>query len=111
MRFGVHIPTCIEGMMHPVPFAGPQDLVPIALLAEELGYDSVGGNDHMTTQQYVRTQFATAPNYYELLITLTFVAARTSRIRLATCLLVLPLRDIVVAASSLPPSTSSRADA
>ena len=42
MRFGVHIPTCIEGLTDPVPFAGPQDLVPIALLAEELG-DAFGG--------------------------------------------------------------------
>ena len=87
--------------MHPVPFAGPDDLLPIALRAEELGYDSVGGNDHMTTQQYVRTQFAAPPNFYELLITLAFAAARTSRIRVMTCLLVVPLRHVVVAAKQL----------
>ena len=30
MRFGVHIPTCIEGMMYPVPFAKPADILPTA---------------------------------------------------------------------------------
>ena len=34
MRFGVHIPTCIEGMMYPVPFAKPSDILPTALLCE-----------------------------------------------------------------------------
>ena len=51
LRFGVHIPTCIEGMMYPVPFAKPADILPTALLAERLGFDSVWGNDHMTTQR------------------------------------------------------------
>jgi probable F420-dependent oxidoreductase len=101
LKFGVHVPTCIEGMMYPVPFAGPDDLLPMAMLAERLGYDSVGGNDHMTTQRYVREQFATPPNFYELVVTLAYVAARTTRIRLATCLLVLPLRHVVVAAKQL----------
>jgi len=49
LRFGVHIPTCIEGMMYPVPFARPDDILPTAQLAERVGFDSVWGNDHMTT--------------------------------------------------------------
>ena len=61
LKFGVHIPTCIEGMMYPVPFATPADIVPTALLCERLGYDSVWGNDHMTTQRYVRREFPSPP--------------------------------------------------
>ena len=38
MRFGVHIPTCIEGMMYPVPFARPEDVLPTARLCERLGF-------------------------------------------------------------------------
>jgi len=74
LRFGVHIPTCIEGMMYPIPFARPSDILPTALLCEELGYDSVWGNDHMTTQRYVQREFAEPPNFYEPLITFTYVA-------------------------------------
>src|SRR5262249_1532219 len=76
-RFGVHIPTAIGGMMSPVPFAAPEDILPLALLAERLGFDSVWGNDHMTTQRYVQREWPEPPNFFEPLITFTYVAART----------------------------------
>lgn len=98
MRFGVHIPTCIEGMMYPVPFARPEDVLPTALLCERLGYDSVWGNDHMTTQRYVQREFAEPPNFYEPLVTFAYCASRTTRLRFATGILVLPMRHTVVAA-------------
>ena len=81
MRFGVHIPTCIEGMMYPVPFAKPSDILPTALLCERLGFDSVWGNDHMTTQRYVQKEFPDPPNFFEPLMTFAYCASRTSRLR------------------------------
>ncbi len=101
MKFGLSIPTCIEGMMYPIPFAKPSDILPMALAAEELGYDSVWGNDHMTTQRYVQREFAEPPNYYEPLVTFTWVAARTTRLQVCTCVLVLPMRHVVVAAKQV----------
>jgi probable F420-dependent oxidoreductase len=101
LRFGVHIPTCIEGMMYPIPFARPADILPTALLCEQLGFDSVWGNDHMTTQRYVQREFPEPPNFYEPLITFTYVAARTTRLRLCTGILVLPMRHMVVAAKQV----------
>ena len=101
LAFGLHIPTCIEGMMYPIPFARPADILPMALAAEELGYDSVWGNDHMTTQRYVQREFADPPNYYEPLVTFTWVAARTTRLKVCTCILVLPMRHVVVAAKQV----------
>ena len=86
MRFGVHIPTCIEGMMYPVPFAKPSDILPTALLCEELGFDSVWGNDHITT---------------EPLITFSYCAARTTRLRFATGIIVLPMRNMPVLAKQV----------
>src|SRR5207237_2476077 len=101
LKFGVHIPTCIEGMMYPVPFARPQDILPVALLAERLGFDSVWGNDHMTTQRYVQREWPEPPSFYEPLITFTYVAARTERIRLATGIIVLPMRTMPVLAKQV----------
>jgi probable F420-dependent oxidoreductase len=101
MRFGVHIPTCIEGMMYPVPFARPEDIVPTAQLAERVGFHSVWGNDHMTTQRYVQREWADPPNFYEPLITFTYVAAQTERIRLATGIIVLPMRTMPVLAKQV----------
>jgi probable F420-dependent oxidoreductase len=101
LSFGVHIPTCIEGMMYPVPFARPADVLPTALLCERLGFDSVWGNDHMTTQRYVQREFADPPSFYEPLITFAYVASRTTRLRLCTGILVLPMRHMVVAAKQV----------
>jgi probable F420-dependent oxidoreductase len=101
MNFGVHIPTCIEGMMFPIPFARPADIVPMAVLAEQLGFDSVWGNDHMTTQRYVQGEFPDPPNFYEPLIVFAHVAARTTRIRLATGIIVLPMRTMPVLAKQV----------
>jgi probable F420-dependent oxidoreductase len=98
LSFGVHVPTCIEGMMFPIPFARAEDILPTALLCERLGFDSVWGNDHMTTQRYVQREFAEPPSYYEPLVTFAYVAARTTRLKVCTCILVLPMRHVVVAA-------------
>jgi len=96
------LPTCMEGMMYPVPFAKPQDLVRIAQQAEAWGYDSVWGNDHMTTQRYVREEFEQSPNFWEPLITYAHLAAQTERLRFGTGMLVTPMRrDIVVVAKQV----------
>jgi probable F420-dependent oxidoreductase len=101
LNFGVHIPTCIEGMMYPVPFVAPSDILPTALLCERLGYDSVWGNDHMTTQRYVQREFPQPPNFYEPLITFAYVAARTAKLRIATGIIVLPMRNMPVLAKQV----------
>jgi len=101
LRFGVHIPTCIEGMMYPVPFARPEDILPTAQLAERVGFDSVWGNDHMTTQRYVQREWPEPPNFYEPLVTFTWVAARTERIRLASVIILLPMRTMPVLAKQV----------
>jgi len=101
MKFGVHIPTCIEGMMYPVPFARPADILPTARLCEEFGFDSVWGNDHMTTQRYVQREFADPPNFFEPLVTFSYCAAQTTRLRFATGIIVLPMRNMPVLAKQV----------
>src|SRR5262249_22357697 len=98
---GAPTPTCIEGMMSRVPFARPEDILRTAQLAERVGFDSVWGNDHMTTQRYVQREWPQPPNFYEPLITFTWVAARTERIKLATGIIVLPMRTMPVLAKQV----------
>jgi probable F420-dependent oxidoreductase len=96
------LPTGMEGMMYPIPFAEPDVVIKVAQAAEALGFHSVWGNDHMTTQHYVRAEFATPPRFWEPLVTYAFVAAHTTTLRLGTGVLVLPMRrDIVVLAKQL----------
>src|SRR5512132_1385692 len=70
----------------------PQALVDLASRAEELGIDSVWAHDHVFNVGHVRDRIGGGP-YYEPLALLGFVAARTSRVRLGTSVLVLPYHN------------------
>lgn len=98
MKFSIQLPTCTEGLVNPVPFMAPEEFIPMAQEAERLGYDAVWGNDHVTPASYARRKWPEPPNFYEVLMTLAAVGARTTRIRLGTAVLVLPLRDPVLLA-------------
>jgi probable F420-dependent oxidoreductase len=101
VRFGVGLPTCTAGMMYPVPFATPEDIVDVAVEAEQLGYYEVAGNDHFSTQRYVRETWPDPPDFFDPLITYAFCAARTSVLHLMTGVLVLPMRHPIVLAKQL----------
>jgi probable F420-dependent oxidoreductase len=100
--FSVGFPTGMEGLTYPIPFSDPEELVRIAQHAEALGYHSVWGNDHMTTQHYVRAEFSVPPRFWEPLVTYAYLAAHTKTLRFGTGILVLPMRrDIVVTAKQI----------
>jgi probable F420-dependent oxidoreductase len=96
MKFSVCLSTGFEGVMAPIPFAGPEDFIAQGQLCERLGYDSVWGNDHVTTQDYVRKLYpGKPPNFYEPMMVLAAVGAVTTKLKLGTALTVLPMRDPV----------------
>ncbi len=101
MRFGAGLPTGMEGLINPIPFFKPGDFLKVGRLAEELGYDSVWGNDHYAPQHYVSQKYSASPNFYEVLTVLASIAAVTSRIELGTAVLVLPMRDPVTVAKQV----------
>jgi probable F420-dependent oxidoreductase len=95
-------PTGMEGLTYPMPFASPENIIAIAKQAERLGYHSVWGNDHMSTQRYVREEYAEPPRFWEPLVTFAFAAAETTTLRFGTGILVMPMRrDIVVLAKQI----------
>jgi len=70
-------------------------MVAIAEAAEALGYASLWTNDHVLLPTSRPEPFG---NVLESLTTLSYLAARTSRIRLGTGILVLPQRDPLLVA-------------
>jgi probable F420-dependent oxidoreductase len=69
-------------------------LVDLASRADELGFDSVWVHDHVFNVGHVLDRIGGRP-YYEPLTLLSFVAARTRRVRLGTSVLVLPYHNPV----------------
>jgi probable F420-dependent oxidoreductase len=81
------------------------DQVAAAALAEELGYDSIWCGEHIVLPHH--TVYPVNPQPYgpqelvDPLVLLSHLAARTSRIRLATGILMLPLRAPIMAARQI----------
>ncbi|GAB08285.1 hypothetical protein GOARA_006_00440 [Gordonia araii NBRC 100433] len=90
MRLGLSTPivTAQPGLVNEWELtAGPDELVRVAQAADDLGYD------HLTCSEHVGVPAADAAErggvYWDPLATLSFLAAHTRRIRLATSVLVL----------------------
>lgn len=101
MKFSVCLATGYEGVAYPIPFCEPRDLIRVAKLCEQFGYDGVWGNDHITTQDYVRRLYSQPPNFYEVLITMAMIAEATTKLRVGTSLLVMPMREPVYLAKQV----------
>ena len=101
MKFSPALPTCAEGLGFPIGFATPERLVTIVERSEALGFYAVMANDHLVTPRSLRDDTQVPPSFYEPLMTFAFAAARTSRIRLMTGLIVLPLREPVMLAKQI----------
>ncbi len=93
MRFGFTVPNNFG-------VEDPHQVVEIGVLAEDLGFDSVWVNHHVINIGYVRDRLDRAP-YHDALVTLTWIAARTSRVRLGTSVLVMPYLHPMVLAKEL----------
>ena len=98
MRFDVEMSTCKEGVDTPVPFAGPQTVVRMVKRAEDLGFWAVWGTDFITPTPFRAIPDQKPPNWYELLISLTYTAASTKKIKLGAGVVMLPLRDTIILA-------------
>lgn len=91
--------------------ARPENLVPLAQRAEALGYDAIWVTDHIvlpfdsvSRYPYSATgQFVLEPggDYLEPIAALSFLAGRTSHIRVGTSVLVVPIRHPLEAAKAL----------
>ena len=90
----------MEGLIYPYPFAGPKQIVRIAIEAEAMGYEAVWPNDHLTTQHYVARMWPNPPRFYEPFVLLSFIAAETKKIKLATGVAVLPVREPIILAKT-----------
>ena len=92
MTAGIHLPQA-------GPAASADALRRAAVLAEELGFADVWVSDHLV----VPTGVPYPPSAYVLepLTALAFVAAATTRVRLGTTVLVLPMRNPIVVAKTV----------
>jgi probable F420-dependent oxidoreductase len=91
MQIGIHLPHAGEQ-------ATPALIRRHAIRAEALGLSDVWVSEHIIVP---RATFPRSPQFYDPIVTLTWVAAVTERIRLGTSVLVLPMRHPLPLAKEL----------
>ena len=93
MKFGFTVPNNFG-------VDDPAEVVGLAVEAEELGFDSVWVNHHVLNVGYVWDRLGERP-YHDALVTLTWIASHTQRVRLGTSVLVMPYLHPMVLAKEL----------
>ncbi|MBV9826139.1 MAG: TIGR03619 family F420-dependent LLM class oxidoreductase [Alphaproteobacteria bacterium] len=91
MQLGIHLP-------HAGSQASPALIKEFARRAEDMGLSDVWVSEHIIVP---RKQFPRSPLFYDPVLTLTWVAAVTTRVRLGTSVLVLPMRHPLPLAKEL----------
>jgi probable F420-dependent oxidoreductase len=92
MKLGIHLP-------HIGRKAGPESIRRTAIEAERLGFDDVWVSEHIIVPK--NSSYPPSPNFWDPVLPLPWAAAVTSKIRLGTSVLVLPLRHPLPLAKEL----------
>ena len=92
MELGIHLP-------HIGRKAGPDNIKRCAMQAEQLGLADVWVSEHIVVPK--SGGYPPSPNFWDPVLTLTWAAACTERVRLGTSVLVLPLRHPLPLAKEL----------
>ena len=91
MKFGITIPNYGK-------YAKRESILEISIAAEELGFDSLWASDHIVLPNDHK---GFGNIFYDPLVTLSYIAQKTNKIKLATSVIVLPYRNPVVFAKQI----------
>lgn len=91
MNFGITLPNFGK-------YADRNEIIKIALTAEELGFDSIWVSDHIIIPE---SHEGFGDIFYEPLVTLSFLASITKDIKLGSSVIILPYRNPVVLAKMI----------
>jgi probable F420-dependent oxidoreductase len=85
------------------PCATPEAIAAVARAAEEAGFDSFWGGEHIALPDppTASTPMPPRTTFVDLCVTIAFAAAHTQRLRFGTGIMILPLRNPVVLAKQL----------
>jgi len=89
--FGMNMRPCVT----------PEAIAAVARAAEEAGFDSFWGGEHIALPDSQLTPMPSRTVFVDLCVTIAFAAAHTRTLRFGTGIMILPLRNPVVLAKQL----------
>lgn len=93
LKFSTGLPNCREGRQNPIGTVTVDTIRRIAQVAEECGYYSLWPNEFIVTEPRVAARYQDAPTLFDPIVTMSYAAALTQRIRFTPSTIVLPYHD------------------
>lgn len=101
LRISTGLPNGREGRQNPIGSVTRETIARIAQVAEDSGYYSLWPNEFISTEPRVAAQFVDPPTLFDPIVTMAYVSAVTSRIRITPSTIVLPFHDPIILAREL----------
>jgi probable F420-dependent oxidoreductase len=98
VKVGFYLPTAAEGTFYSSNLIDRGWVRSLAELAEDRGFAEISVSDYVSLEARLRSDGERQPAFYESMVTVGWLAAVTSSVELVVNVLVLPLREVVVAA-------------
>jgi probable F420-dependent oxidoreductase len=101
MKFSTGLPNAREGRQNLIGSVTADGIKRQAQVAEEHGYYALWPNEFFTSMAQVQHTYVDPPNLYETIVSMTWAAAATERIRIMPSTIVLPLHEPIMLARQI----------
>jgi probable F420-dependent oxidoreductase len=101
MRFSTGLPNCREGRQNLIGSVDARAIKRQAEVAEECGYYSLWPNEFYTTFSQIQSAYVDPPNLYDTIVSMSWAATATQRIRITPSTIVLPLHEPITLARQI----------
>jgi probable F420-dependent oxidoreductase len=101
MKFSTGLPNSREGRQNLIGSVDAHGIKRQAQLAEKHGYYALWPNEFFTSMAQVQSTYVDPPNLYETIVSMTWAAAATERIRIMPSTIVLPLHEPILLARQI----------
>ena len=101
VRISTGLPNCREGRQNPIGSVSVETIKRVALVAEECGYYSLWPNEFIVTEPRVAARYQDAPSLFDPIVTMSYAAALTERIRITPNTIVLPYHEPLLLAREI----------
>ena len=93
IKISTGLPNCREGRQNLIGSVDAESIVRVSKLADELGYYALWPNEFFVTFPQIAARYADPPNLFDTIVTMSYAAAATKRIRITPSTIVLPLHE------------------
>ena len=96
IKISTGLPNSREGRQNPIGSVTAESIKHVAQVADDLGYYSLWPNEFIVTRPDIAKRYAEPPQMFDPIVTMSYAAAVTKRIRFTPSTIVLPFHEPII---------------